>query len=207
MPDVFAQELDRLLVFFTVLCRVEIVLRDPFRQFLQMIGLTSRQLSGFNEFLQFGIHAERRNYDEGPDSRVEIGPLSTSHARHPRRADDLHSTVAHGERSRSDQRHDQDLKRRFGVAARWRKWNHLRGVHEYLVLGGIPRGRLHRAGDRPGDVQAARTRAKHAGRDPTQLDLDRAFARFQFPGLENQRRRRRSRFSYRLHHRIFAQRR
>src|SRR5882724_9790805 len=43
----------------------------------------------------------------------------------------------------------------FGIAGRWGKWDGLRGVHEYLVLGGFPRGRLHRAGRRPDYFQAA----------------------------------------------------
>src|SRR5947209_8204266 len=41
-------------------------------QLFQLIRLTRSQLSGFDEFLQFGIHDGTTNYEEGFDSRVEI---------------------------------------------------------------------------------------------------------------------------------------
>jgi hypothetical protein len=41
-------------------------------EFLQLVRLAGGQLSGFDEFLQFGIHASRIGYEEGIASRTEI---------------------------------------------------------------------------------------------------------------------------------------
>jgi len=41
-------------------------------ELFELIRLTRSQLSGFDEFLQFGIHDGTTNYEEGFDSRVEI---------------------------------------------------------------------------------------------------------------------------------------
>ena len=81
------------------------------------------------------------------------------------------------------------------------------GADEHLVLDRLSHRRFYRSHCRSCQLQAARPRFKHARRGATQRDLDGAFASLQSAGLEIARPGHSARFSYRLSHRILAQRR